>query len=134
MPVHDAASRPVLMPTAPWNKFGYSLEFDHNGRGKDLTIDFESVAALLLEVHRQAELHGLALERVIVAPEYVDRVLSAKAPGIRRLEQLFMRAPAWVRHDEHLHIDFRLVSRAQARLDLRGKTGADSGWKLGTDG
>jgi hypothetical protein len=25
------------------------------------------------------------------------------------MEQLFMRKPAWVRHDEHLHIDFRLA-------------------------
>jgi penicillin-insensitive murein endopeptidase len=68
------------------------------------------VAQLLLEVHRQAGLHGLAVDRIIVAPEYIGRVLSVKAPGIRQLEQLFMRKPAWVRHDEHLHIDFRLAS------------------------
>ena len=65
---------------------------------------------VLVEVHRQAGLHGLAVDRIIVAPEYVDRVLSAKASGIQKLEQLFMRKPAWVRHDEHLHLDFRLVS------------------------
>lgn len=110
MPVRDPKSRRVLMPTAPWNKFGYSLEFDRDGRGEGLTIDFDSVADLLLEVHRQAGLHGLAVDRIIVAPEYVDRVLSAKVVGIRQLEKLFMRTPAWVRHDEHLHIDFRLVS------------------------
>jgi penicillin-insensitive murein endopeptidase len=109
MPVLDSQSQHALMPTAPWNKFGYSLEFDRSGRGEGLTIDFESVAQLLLEVHRQADLHGLAVDRIIVAPEYVDRVLSANAPGIRKLEQLFMRKPAWVRHDEHLHIDFRLA-------------------------
>lgn len=109
MPVRDAESRHVLMPTAPWNKFGYSLEFDRDGRGEGLTIDFDSLAELLVEVYRQAGLHGLAVDRIIVAPEYVDRVLSAKAAGIRKLEQVFMRGPAWVRHDEHLHIDFRVL-------------------------
>jgi len=109
MPVRDSALHYTLMPTAPWNKFGYSLEFDRSGRGEGLTIDFASVAELVLEVHRQASLHGLALDRIIVAPEYVERVLSASTPGIRQLEQLFMRKPAWVRHDEHLHLDFRLV-------------------------
>jgi penicillin-insensitive murein endopeptidase len=109
MPVLDSQLQHAVMPTAPWNKFGYSLEFDRSGRGEGLTIDFESVAQLLLEVHRQADLHGLAVDQIIVAPEYVDRVLSANAPGIRNLEQLFMRKPAWVRHDEHLHIDFRLA-------------------------
>lgn len=109
MPVRDAESRQTMMPTAPWNKFGYSLEFDRNGRGEGLTIDFDSVAELLLEIHRQAGLQGLAVERIIVAPEYVDRVLSAKAVRIRELGPQFMRKPAWVRHDEHLHIDFRLL-------------------------
>lgn len=79
----------------------------------ELTIDFESVAELLVEVDRQAERHGLAVERFIVAPEFVERVLSARAAGIRRLSQRFMRTPAWVRHDEHLHIDFRLVAAAK---------------------
>jgi penicillin-insensitive murein endopeptidase len=115
MPVRDAQSRRVLMPTAPWNKFGYSLEFDGSGQGHGLKIDFESVAELLVEVRRQADLHGLALDRIIVAPEYVERVLSAKAAGIRELEHLFLRKPAWVRHDEHLHIDFRVVPPRKPR-------------------
>jgi penicillin-insensitive murein endopeptidase len=113
MPVRDADSRPALMPTAPWNKFGYSLEFDRIGRGEGLAIDFGSVAELLVEVHRQAGLHGLAVERIIVAPEYVDRVLSARAPGVGQLEPLFLRKPAWVRHDEHLHLEFRVVPARQ---------------------
>jgi penicillin-insensitive murein DD-endopeptidase len=109
MPVRDEASRRVLMPTAPWNKFGYLLEFDSRGHGEGLVIDFDSVAELLAEVDRQAQRHGLDLDRIIVAPEYVDRVLAAKAVGIGRLASLFMRTPAWVRHDEHLHVDFRVL-------------------------
>jgi penicillin-insensitive murein endopeptidase len=109
MPVRDKDSRRVLMPTAPWNKFGYSLEFDSSGRGDGLTIDFDSVAELLVEVDRQAQRKGLAVQRIIMAPEYVDRVLSANAPDIRSLATAFMRTPAWVRHDEHLHVDFRVL-------------------------
>jgi penicillin-insensitive murein DD-endopeptidase len=109
MPVRDDASRRVLMPTAPWNKFGYSLEFDSSGHGEGVVIDFDSVAELLVEVDRQAQRHGLALDCIIVAPEYVDRVLAAKAVGIGQLAPLFMRTPAWVRHDEHLHVDFRVL-------------------------
>jgi penicillin-insensitive murein endopeptidase len=115
MPVRDSESRHVLIPTAPWNKFGYSLEFDSRGAGEGLTLDFESLAELLVEVHRQAALHALAVERIIVAPEYVDRVLAAKAAGIRQLDPLLTRKPAWVRHDEHVHIDFRLVSPRKPR-------------------
>lgn len=111
MPVRDKRARHVPMPTAPWNKFGYSLEFDSRGEGDGVSIDFESVAELLVELDRQAERHGLAIERIIVAPEYVGRVLSAKKPsGITRLADRFMRNAAWVRHDEHLHVDFRVVT------------------------
>jgi penicillin-insensitive murein endopeptidase len=110
MPVRDEAGRHVPMPTAPWNKFGYSLEFDAGGRGeRGLAIDFESLANLLIEVERQARGRGLALDRIIVAPEYVERVLSTRAAGIRELAPLFMRRPAWVRHDEHVHIGFRVL-------------------------
>jgi penicillin-insensitive murein endopeptidase len=114
MPVRNEASRRVLMPTAPWNRFGYSLEFDSSGHGEGLVIDFESVAELVVELDRQARRHGLALHRIIVAPEYVERVLAAKSGGIRELAPLFMRTPAWVRHDEHLHVDFRVVAAPKA--------------------
>jgi penicillin-insensitive murein DD-endopeptidase len=68
----------------------------------------------LVEVHRQAARNGLAVERIIVAPEYVGRILATKgAPGIARLESSFMRTPAWVRHDEHIHLDFRVASSAR---------------------
>jgi penicillin-insensitive murein DD-endopeptidase len=123
MPVRDGASRPVPMPTAPWNRFGYSLEFDATGRGEGLVIDFASVAELLVEVDRRARLHGLAIDRIIVAPEYVDQVLSAGPVAIRELAPRFMRKPAWVRHDEHLHLDFRvLAARRQAGAAPRGGT------------
>jgi penicillin-insensitive murein endopeptidase len=101
------------MPTAPWNEFGYSLEFDAEGKREGLSIDFRSVAELLVELERQAQHHRLDIERIIVAPEYVDSILTVKeAPDIARLASRFMRRPAWVRHDEHLHVDLKVVPPA----------------------
>jgi penicillin-insensitive murein endopeptidase len=101
------------MPTTAWNKFGYSLEFDVTGNGDGLTIDFESVAELIVELDRRGRQNGLTVDLVIVAPEYVDRILGAKhASGIEELSSRFMRRPAWVRHDEHLHVDFKVQPRA----------------------
>jgi penicillin-insensitive murein DD-endopeptidase len=109
MPLRDAAGRRVLMPTQAWRKFGYSMEFDAQGRGDGLVIDFRSVAELLAELNRQAPKSGLVIERIIVAPEYVERVLGAGGSSVAPLEPVFMRKPAWVRHDEHVHVDFRIT-------------------------
>ena len=111
MPVRDAAGRRVIVPTHPWQRFGYSLEFDAQGRGGDLAIDFRSVAELLAGLERDAQRNGLAIERVIVAPEYVERVLAAGGGSLAALSERFMRQPVWVRHDEHVHVDFRVVDR-----------------------
>ncbi len=100
------------MPTAPWQKFGYGLEFDAEGRGEGLAIDFPSLAELLIELSRQGRENRLGIERIIVAPEYVDRVMAAArgadAAEMAALSGRFLRRPAWVRHDEHVHVDFRL--------------------------
>jgi penicillin-insensitive murein DD-endopeptidase len=109
MPVRDAQGRWTRMPTPSWQQFGYAHEFDAKGQEHGLTIDFGCLADLLVELDRQAGRHGLALERIIVAPEYVDRVLDAGGAEARDLEPRLMRRPSWVRHDEHVHLDFRVV-------------------------
>ncbi len=38
-----------------------------------------------------------------------------RAEQMQKLSGRFTRRPAWVRHDEHLHVDFRLVKGAQPR-------------------
>jgi penicillin-insensitive murein endopeptidase len=109
MPVWNASGQRLLMPTHPWLKFGYSMEFDAQGRAAELVIDFKSLAELLAELKHQAPKYGMAIDRVIVAPEYVDRVLAAGGSTVAPLSPIFMRRPAWVRHDEHVHVDFRVV-------------------------
>ncbi len=46
MPVRNAVGQRVLMPTEPWQKFGYAHEFDAEGREGGLVIDFTSLAEL----------------------------------------------------------------------------------------
>jgi hypothetical protein len=38
------------------------------------------------------------------------------APDLAPLSARFMRRPAWIRHDEHLHVDFRAQSRPSSEL------------------
>lgn len=107
MPVRTRAGDLAAPGTWPWNKFGYGLEFDERGEMSDLRIDFESVAALLVELDAQARQRGLRVRRIIVAPEFVPLLLAT--PSGHRLGDLanrLTRKPAWVRHDEHFHIDF----------------------------
>lgn len=117
MPVVDGTGRSVPMPTPPWRKFGYGLEFDAAGQGDGLAIDFASLARLISELGRQGRRRGLEIERIIVAPEYVDRVLAAGRGELAPLSGRFQRRPAWVRHDEHVHLDFRLARRPAAGSD-----------------
>lgn len=91
----------------PWNKFGYSLEFDEQGRLGDTSIDFEALAALLLELERQAAGRELRIEKIIITPEYVPLLLQTKSGRhLGSLAEVITRKPVWVRHDEHIHIDF----------------------------
>jgi penicillin-insensitive murein endopeptidase len=113
-PVVDEKGLPQVMPTGPTNKFGYSLEFDRSGKGEGLRIDFGATADLLAALASAGRDHGLSIQKVITAPEYVNLML-ATPPGKRLgpLAQTFMRKPAWVRHDEHLHVDFALSKSAR---------------------
>jgi penicillin-insensitive murein endopeptidase len=110
VPVSDAQGRPRSLPSSVSNRFGYDLELDRRGRLGALSVDFQGLAALLSEIERQAVRHGLTVQKVIVAPEYVPLILATPAGAkLGRLGDALSRRPAWVRHDEHIHIDFAVV-------------------------
>jgi penicillin-insensitive murein endopeptidase len=112
MPVKTRTGAPTNLGTWPWNKFGYGLEFNGQGELGDLRIQFESLAALLLEVDAEAQQRGLRVARIIITPEFVPLLLDT--PSGRRLgalSDLITRKPVWVRHDEHFHIDFEAVGK-----------------------
>lgn len=113
MPMRDASGARTTLPTWPWQLFGYGWELDARGERAGLRVDFEELAALLLALDRAGADHGIAIERVIITPEYVPLLLAT--PSGQRLGELagkLTRKPVWVRHDEHIHVDF-VVERSR---------------------
>jgi penicillin-insensitive murein DD-endopeptidase len=106
VPVRDAAGRSLPLPTSPFTRFGYDLEFDAEGRLDDLRIDFEALAEHLYELHRAAGNHAAGLRLVILDTRYLPLLeRSERGRWVRRTLN-FLPRQAWVRHDEHYHIDF----------------------------
>jgi penicillin-insensitive murein endopeptidase len=69
---------------------------------------------LLIAMQEQGRSRGLQIEKVIIAPEYVPRLLSTRSgKTLGALAETLVRKPVWVRHDEHVHIDFRIVAPAR---------------------
>src|SRR6185436_11752783 len=61
VPVLDANGRSVPLPTGPFNKFGYGIEFDAGGRFGQLAIDFPAIGEHLYQLHRAARARGIDL-------------------------------------------------------------------------
>lgn len=97
----------VPLPTWPWNKWGYNVVFTDAGKSDDYEIDFDAMNAHLLAVQAAAAKNGLKIERVIFEAPLMEKLFEAKdGKKVKRLP--FMEKPAWVRHDDHYHIDFAL--------------------------
>ncbi|QDG49556.1 replication initiation protein [Persicimonas caeni] len=108
VPVVDEADEPASFPAWPWTKFGYGVDFDASGKGDGLSIDFDALAAHLLALDDAAREHGVKIRRVIFAPDLRGELFRAKGGQEVRRRIRFMPGKAWVRHDEHYHVDFSL--------------------------
>jgi len=108
VPVRNSEGRSVPLPTGVTNKFGYSIEFDGAAAYNDLTIDFEAIAEHLYAVHTAAQKNGVGLARVIFEPAFIPKLYNTKRGAFVKQSVKFMQGQAWVRHDEHYHIDFSL--------------------------
>ena len=110
-PVLDADGQSVHLPTHPLNKFGYDIEFDSNDHYDGLQIDYEAIAAHIVALHKQAKAQGYDLWRVIFDPSLQPK--SYKTPYGEYLKHnvQFSTKRAWVRHDEHYHVDFDIPCR-----------------------
>lgn len=115
VPLTDESGKPAVVPVSVTNKFGYAVEFDKEGRGLAGRIDWKATGAHLAALREAGRKHGVGIKRVIITPEYIAPLLAA-APSIRDLEPVFMKTPAWVRHDEHYHVDFALPAAATKPL------------------
>lgn len=105
VPVRDATGAANQIPTSVLNELGYALEFDDSGRLGELTIDFEALASHLAELKRAATRSRARIANVIFHAPLRARLARTRAwPHIRDLP--FMTRAAWIRHDEHYHVDF----------------------------
>jgi len=106
VPVVDADGKSVYLPTNVFNKYGYNIEFDKHGHYKGYAIDFESMAAHIVYLHKEAKKRGVDLWRVIFAPELQPYLFKTKYGSYLKENVQFSKKRAWVRHDEHYHVDF----------------------------
>lgn len=108
VPVLDKTGASVHLPTNPFNKFGYNIEFDSNGRYEDLTIDYEALAAHIVALHKESQNRGYDLWRVIFAPELQPNLFKTQYSEYLSENIEFSKKRSWVRHDEHYHVDFEI--------------------------
>ena len=107
-PVTNREGRSVPLPTWPWLRFGYDMAFEPDGctSGGSLCIDYPALAAHLRALHAVGHEHGVRIGRVIFAPDLQAGLFAADS-DLRDL-MAFSRNPSWVRHDDHIHVDFVL--------------------------
>lgn len=96
----------VPLPTGLFNKYGYSLEFDSKGRSGEYRIDFEALGEHLYRLHRAAISTGIDISRVIFEVPLQEHLRKTKRGPYLWQHIAFSKRPAWVRHDEHFHVDF----------------------------
>lgn len=108
VPVVDDTGDPASFPAWPWTKLGYAVEFDADGRDDGLRIDFAAIAEHLLALDDAAGEQGLEMRRVIFAPELRRKLFATERGDEVRRRVTFMPGKAWVRHDEHYHVDFEV--------------------------
>jgi len=107
-PMMAADGRSVHLPTHPFNKFGYAIEIDHKGHYGELKIDFDAMAAHIVQLDKEAKSNGYQLLRVIFDPQLQDLLFKSKYKDYLRSHIQFSTKPSWVRHDEHYHVDFKI--------------------------
>lgn len=107
-PVINKAGRSVHLPTNALNRLGYDIEFDKNGQYEGMLIDYEAMAAHLVALHKQAKKQGHDLWRVIFDPALQPALFKTQYAAYLKKHIQFSKKRAWVRHDEHYHVDFAI--------------------------
>ena len=106
VPVTDSSGKSVPLPISPLNKFGYGIDFDAEGKFEGLTIDFEAVGEHLYQLSLAAQKANVPIAIVIFDPLYLPKLFATKHGEYLQHNINFMKGKAWVRHDEHYHVDF----------------------------
>lgn len=111
VPVRNKEGISVPLPSGITNRFGYDLEFDRAARNGDLTIDFDAIAEHLHALYSAAGEHHVGIARVIFDPQFIPKLYKTKRGEFIKKKITFMQGQAWVRHDEHYHVDFSVTCK-----------------------
>ncbi len=106
VPVINQQGQSTHLPTHYLNRLGYDIEFDRRGHYENYRIDYEALAAHLVYLHKAAIKQNVNLKRVIFALELQPFLLKTKYGSYIKQHIRLSTRPAWVRHDEHYHVDF----------------------------
>jgi len=111
VPVIDKNGRSVYLPTNAFNQWGYAVEFDPKGHYQDFTIDFQSMAAHIVSLHKHAKKNGIDIWRVIFDPKLQTYLFNSKDGQYIKRHIKISKKKSWVRHDDHYHVDFKVKCR-----------------------
>ena len=111
VPVLDRNGRSVPLPTNLLNKFGYDIEFDANAEWDGLRIDFEAIGEHLYQLHLAAANAKAGIALVILDVNYLPMLFATRRGIWLREHVKFMPKQAWVRHDDHYHVDFAVTCK-----------------------
>lgn len=114
VPVRNTSNRSVPLPTNIANKFGYNIEFDAQGKYGEYTLDFEAMAEHLYQLDLAAKKFGAPIKLVILEQQFLPRLFATKRGNYVKANIKFMPGKAWVRHDEHYHVDFAIKCKPLA--------------------
>lgn len=109
--VVDSEGNSILLPTHPFNKYGYGIEFDQSGRYDEYTIDYEALAAHIVALDKAAKANGVSLWRVIFDPVLQPFLLKTSYGEYLKKNIRFSKKRSWVRHDAHYHVDLQVPCR-----------------------
>ncbi|HEX9392203.1 MAG TPA: penicillin-insensitive murein endopeptidase [Usitatibacteraceae bacterium] len=108
VPVLDKAGHSVALPTSAFNQYGYGIDFDGKGNFGALRIDFEAMAEHLYELAAAAKRQNVGIALVIFDPPLMPMLLNTRRGPWLKENLPFMKGQAWIRHDEHYHVDFAI--------------------------
>ncbi|MBS0240643.1 MAG: replication initiation protein [Proteobacteria bacterium] len=97
--------------TAPWKLFGYGNDFDKSGVSGGQQIDFQAIGLHLLALDKAARARGISLRRVIMDVNLQPKLAATPAGREAHGRLAFNSNQAWVRHDEHYHVEFNVPCR-----------------------
>lgn len=106
VPLRDGTGKVAQVRVSAFNKLGYGVNFDDEGRRDGVVIDFSAIAEHLMALNEAAKLRGIAIGRVIFEPTLQGHLFAASKDQSLKTVVPFMDKPAWVRHDQHYHVDF----------------------------